>query len=73
MQIKVVERAQQILVQEQEITRKDRELDANIKKPAEAEKYKLEKLAEADRWVSPIVILCHLLNFKIWWVFLPEI
>lgn len=49
MQIKVVERAQQILIQEQEIARKERELDASVRRPAEAEKFKLEKLAEANR------------------------
>ncbi|BFZ19984.1 hypothetical protein BsWGS_23021 [Bradybaena similaris] len=49
MQVTVIERAQQIQVQEQEIVRKERELDAQVKKPAEAEKYRLEKLAEAQR------------------------
>lgn len=49
MQIEVIERAQHIHVQEQEITRRERELDATIRKPAEAEKYRLEKLAEANR------------------------
>lgn len=33
-----------------EIARKDRELEATIKRPAEAEKYKVEKLAEANRY-----------------------
>jgi len=49
MQIKVVERSQQVQVQEQEIVRRERELDATVRKPAEAEKYRLEKLAEANR------------------------
>lgn len=49
MQVQVVERTQQITLQEQEIIRKEKELEAKIKKPAEAEKYKLEKLAEAER------------------------
>ena len=49
MQIRVVERSQQIQVQEQEIIRRERELDATVRKPAEAEKFKLEKLAEANR------------------------
>ena len=48
-QIKVVERQQQIEIQEQEIMRKEKELDSKIKKPAEAEKYRLEKIAEAQR------------------------
>ncbi len=29
--------------------RRERELDATIRRPAEAEKYRLEKLAEAER------------------------
>ncbi|XP_006275527.2 flotillin-1 [Alligator mississippiensis] len=49
MQVLVVERAQQINLQEQEIIRRERELEATIKKPAEAERYRLEKLAEAER------------------------
>ncbi|MEQ2167620.1 Flotillin-like protein 1 [Goodea atripinnis] len=49
MQIQVVERSQQIMLQEQEITRKEKELEAKVKKPAEAERYRLEKLAEAQR------------------------
>ncbi|KAL1516671.1 hypothetical protein ABEB36_000553 [Hypothenemus hampei] len=49
MQIMVVERTQQIAVQEQEISRRERELAATVRGPAEAEKYRLEKLAEATR------------------------
>ncbi|XP_029769632.1 flotillin-1-like [Terrapene carolina triunguis] len=49
MQVLVVERTQQIQLQEQEIIRKEHELEATIKKPAEAERYRLEKLAEAQR------------------------
>ncbi|GFN90193.1 flotillin-1 [Plakobranchus ocellatus] len=49
MQVTVIERSQQIQVQDQEITRRERELDAQVKKPAEAEKFRLEKLAEANR------------------------
>lgn len=44
----MVERTQQIAVQEQEIARRERELEATIRRPAEAEKYRLEKLAEAN-------------------------
>jgi flotillin len=49
MQIAVVERSQKIQIQEQEIVRRERELEATIRKPAEAEKYRLEKLAEANK------------------------
>lgn len=51
MQVKVIERAQEIQVQEQEILRKEKELEATVRRPAEAEKYRLEKLAEANRFV----------------------
>jgi len=49
MQIKVIERQQNIAIQEQEILRREKELESRIRKPAEAEKYRLEVLAEADR------------------------
>lgn len=49
MQIKVVERTQQIHVQELEIKRRERELDATVRKPAEAERYRMEKIAEAEK------------------------
>ena len=62
MQIKVVERAQQIQVQEQEIVRKARELEATIKKPADADRFKLEKMAEANKLVrhkSDAILMLH--------------
>lgn len=37
-----------ILVQEQEIARRERELESTIRRPAEAEKFRLEKIAEAN-------------------------
>lgn len=49
MEVKIVERSLQIQVQEQEIVRRDRELEATIKKPAEAEVYRLTKIAEANK------------------------
>eukprot|EP00090_Calanus_glacialis_P015378 TRINITY_DN2426_c0_g1_i2.p1 TRINITY_DN2426_c0_g1~~TRINITY_DN2426_c0_g1_i2.p1 ORF type:complete len:439 (+),score=136.16 TRINITY_DN2426_c0_g1_i2:159-1475(+) len=49
MQIKVIERTQEICIQSQEILRRERELDSSVRRPAEADKYKLEKLAEAHR------------------------
>lgn len=59
MQVKVVERAQEIQVQEQEILRKEKELEATVRRPAEAEKYRLEKLAEANRLevISCLILL----------------
>ena len=49
MEVKVVERSLQIQVQEQEIVRRDRELEATVKKPAEAEVFRLTKIAEANK------------------------
>jgi hypothetical protein len=43
MQIKVVERTQEIAVQDQEMQRRERELEATIRRPAEAEKYRYSK------------------------------
>ena len=57
MQVTVVERAQKIQIQEQEIVRRERELDSKVRKPAEAEKYRLEKLAEANKSVYDIGIV----------------
>ena len=45
MQVEVIDRHQQIEISEHEIKRKLCELDAQIKRPAEAEKYRLEMLA----------------------------
>ena len=58
MQIRVIERGQEIQVQDQEIIRRERELDATIRKPAEAEKFRLEKMAEANRWVGGYWWVC---------------
>lgn len=49
MQITVMERAGQIKVEQLEIARQQKHLDATVRKPAEAERYRLERLAEADR------------------------
>lgn len=50
IQIQVVERQKQILVQEQEALRRERELEATIRKPAEAEQFRIRTLADADRF-----------------------
>ncbi|CAH8509932.1 unnamed protein product [Dicrocoelium dendriticum] len=49
MQVMVVERTQQIQVEELENTRQQRHLDATVRKPADAERFRLERLADADR------------------------
>lgn len=47
VKIQVVERENLIDVQNKEIVRKERELDATVRKPAEAERFRIETLAEA--------------------------
>lgn len=49
MQVIIEERSKEIQVQDQEILRREKELMAQIKKPAEAEKYRLETIAQAER------------------------
>ena len=49
MTTEIVERMKLIEVSEQEVARRQCELDAKIKKPAEAEKFKLEIMAEANK------------------------
>ncbi|NWU88488.1 FLOT1 protein, partial [Upupa epops] len=49
VQVQVVERAQQVQLQEQEVGRREKELEATVRKPAEAERFRLERLAEAQR------------------------
>ena len=45
----MVERRKQIEVEEKEILRKDKELMAVVKRPAEAEAYRMQALAEGHR------------------------
>jgi len=49
IQIEVVERRKAIEVEEKEITRKEKELMATVKSPAEAESYKVETIAQGKR------------------------
>jgi len=49
MQVEIVKKEKEIELQEQEAKRKEQELDATIRKPADAERYKIEITAEADR------------------------
>ncbi|XP_053209109.1 flotillin-1-like [Panonychus citri] len=49
MTIELIDRSQQIELQDQETKRREKELESSVKKIAEAEKYKIEKLAEAHR------------------------
>jgi flotillin len=47
MQIAIVEREQQIIVQENEIKRREKELEATVKRQADAERYRVETEAAA--------------------------
>jgi len=69
MQITVVERAQKIQIQEQEIVRRERELDSKVRKPAEAEKFRLEKIAEANKSVQAHYLdpLCFYSHLELFW------
>ncbi|CAH1401402.1 unnamed protein product [Nezara viridula] len=49
LQIDIVERRKQIEIEEQEVTRKELELNGTIRLPAEAESYRLQTIAEGKR------------------------
>jgi flotillin len=49
VKVQVVEKDNQINVQEKEILRRERELTATVNRPAEAERYKIEQLAQAEQ------------------------
>ena len=57
IQVQVVERTQEIVLQEQEILRKEKSLEAKIRAPAEAEKFRLETIAEAEK-------VCDIVNVE---------
>jgi len=50
VEIAVVEKRKQIEVQEQEVMRMERELEATIRKPAEAEQFRIQTLASAKKF-----------------------
>src|SRR5437867_8847474 len=50
VQVQIVGKQKQIELQQQEISRKQRELEANVQKPADAERYKVETLANAKKF-----------------------
>src|SRR5258706_4032015 len=50
IQVTIVEKQKQIELQQQEILRKQRELEANVQKPADAERYRVETLANATKF-----------------------
>ncbi len=50
IQVSIIEKQKQIELQQQEIQRRQRELEANVQKPADAERYKVETLANARKF-----------------------
>lgn len=52
IEIEVVQRKKQISIEEKEIERTDKELIATVKRPAEAEAYKMQQLAEGHKLVG---------------------
>jgi flotillin len=50
VQVTIIEKQKQIELQQQEILRKQKELEANVQKPADAERYKVETLANARKF-----------------------
>lgn len=50
IEIDVVERRKQIDIEEKEVLRKEKELVATVKQPAEAQAFKVEMLAEGQRY-----------------------
>ena len=49
LEVEVIERKKQIEVEQQEIARRERELDATVKRPAEAERFRLETVAAGEK------------------------
>jgi flotillin len=50
IQVNIIEKQKQIELQQQEILRRSRELEANVQKPADAERYRVQTLAEATKF-----------------------
>lgn len=50
VQIEVIERQKNIEVQKQEALRREQELEANVRRPAEAERFRIETIANASRY-----------------------
>ncbi len=50
IQVHIIEKQKQIELQQQEILRRQRELEANVQKPADAERYRMETLANATKF-----------------------
>uniref|UniRef100_A0A8C9SWX1 Flotillin n=1 Tax=Scleropages formosus TaxID=113540 RepID=A0A8C9SWX1_SCLFO len=62
IEIEVVQRKKQIIIEEKEIDRMDKELIATVKRPAEAEAYKMQQLAEGCSLVTIIFSIVFMLS-----------
>ncbi|RMH20547.1 MAG: flotillin family protein [Acidobacteria bacterium] len=49
VQVQIVEKEQQVVVQEREIKRREKELEATVKRQADAERYRIETEAQAHK------------------------
>lgn len=63
IEIEVVQRKKEITIEEKEIDRTDKELIATVKRPAEAEAYKMQQLAEGHKWVTTHQLKGHSASF----------
>uniref|UniRef100_A0A673B515 Flotillin n=1 Tax=Sphaeramia orbicularis TaxID=375764 RepID=A0A673B515_9TELE len=55
IEIQVVQRKKQITIEEKEISRTDKELIATVKRPAEAEAFKMQQLAEGQKMKKVLI------------------
>ena len=55
-----------IEVEEKEIDRREKELQATVKSPAEAESYRVQTVAEANKWVQNYSLLSLSTRIHIW-------
>lgn len=51
IEIEVVQRKKQIDIEEKEIIRTDKELIAMVRRPAEAEAYRMQQIAEGEKYI----------------------
>uniref|UniRef100_A0A3P8VA29 Flotillin n=1 Tax=Cynoglossus semilaevis TaxID=244447 RepID=A0A3P8VA29_CYNSE len=59
IEIQVVQRKKEITIEEKEIDRTDKELIATVKRPAEAEAYKMQQLAEGHKTQTVLLAQAH--------------
>ncbi|XP_037533825.1 flotillin-2 [Nematolebias whitei] len=65
IEIQVIHRKKEITVEEKEITRIDKELIATVKRPAEANAYKIQQLAEGQKMKKVLIAQAEAEKMKI--------